>query len=171
MTSKQKNIALLVGFVLFLVFSYQFAIKKTIGAKKELQQLQKEKEEFNNSKNQVNYLQSQNIHLDSILKSNEIGIDVSFQQVILNKVSTYVNAHDLKIISFSAPHVFQENNERSITYVLEVGGDFKKLLNFVNYFENQRLGNIFSVKFEKKKNYSSNKNTLTTTIFLQKNTN
>jgi len=171
MTSKQKNIALLVGFALALLFSYQFAIKKTIQAKKGLNDLLEEKSEFNKSQNQISYLQSQNKYLDSILKSNQIAIDVSFQQVILNKVSNYVNNNNLKIVAFNAPHTFN-NKQRSITtYELEVSGSFNQLLSFVNYFENQRLGNIISIIFEKKKNYKSNKNYLTTKIFLEKTTN
>lgn len=168
MTSKQKNIALLVGFLLVLLLSYQFAIKNTLQAKDKYNELQKEKQLFENSKNKIGYLNAQNTYLDSILKSNEIIVDVSFQQVILNKVSKYVEQHQLKIISFNSPHIFKNNTNTLTTYQLEIEGDFIQLVNFVNYFENQRLGNLVSVSFLKKKNYRRNKNYLTVSIYLQK---
>ena len=169
MTSKQKNIALLVGFLIVLLLSYQFALKKTLDASNEYEKLLKEKKVYANATSKISYLKQHNNYLDSILKINEIYANVSFQQTILNKVSKYAEVHDLKITSFNSPHVFEEGKRKLITYTLELEGSFSSLLHFVNFFENQRLGNMVSVNFIKKKDYRRNKNYLRVKIYLQKN--
>jgi len=168
MTSRQKNIALLIGFLLVILLSYLFAIRNTLEAKSKLTALQIEKKLFNSSENKLNYLNQHNNYLDSILKLNEIYANVSFQQTILNKISKYTEENKLKISSFNIPHIFKENQKKLTTYTLEVQGNFIPLLKFLNYFENQRLGTIVSVNFMKKKNYRRNRNYLTVKIYLQK---
>ena len=53
MTDKQKNIALVVGFVFLLIISYSFSLKKTFELKHTLIELRKEKALLSNAEQRI----------------------------------------------------------------------------------------------------------------------
>ena len=167
MKDKQRNIALIVGFLLLLTISYVFSIQKTIDLKSRVKELKKEKELASNAGERIFNLQQENKYLDSILQLKELSIENSFQQTLLQKLNAFSKTATIEIISFDEPHLFREINTNLMTYSFEVKGDFKTLLKLVNTLEKQQLGEIISINFEKKKNYRRNKQELSAQFHIQ----
>ncbi|PQJ80292.1 hypothetical protein [Polaribacter porphyrae] len=170
MNDKQKNIALVIGFVLLFIISYVFSIQKTIDVKKSAKSLYKEKELLENASQRIFLLQQENKYLDSILKAKEISIENSFQQTLLQKLNSFQAKVPIDIIAFSEPHTIEENSTLLKTYSFEIKGTFNALLQLLNTLEKQQLGKLVSVKFEKKKNYRRNRDELIGHYFIQKRT-
>lgn len=168
MTDKQKNIGLVVGFIVLLVISYVFSIQKTIDLKTRLTALNKEKELLSNASERIFNLQQENKYLDSILQQKELSIENSFQQLLLNKINTFKKENPIEVISFKEPHQIEKNNTNLSTYFFEIKGSFNVLLKLTNFLERQQLGKLTSVNFEKKRNYRKNKEELTGQFYLQK---
>jgi hypothetical protein len=168
MTDKQKNIALIVGFLILLLISYQLAIKNTFVLKKRANELQQEKELLSNASQRIFNLQQENRYLDSILMKKEISIENSFQQTLLQKLNTFQKSISISIISFHEPHSIEQNNTVIKTYSFEIKGNFNALLKLLNTLETQQLGQLISIDFEKKKNYRRNKEELIGKFFIQK---
>ena len=168
MNSQQKNIGLLVGFLVSVFIAYHFAIKQTIEAKKRNVVLLKEKDLVDNAVTKIEYLHQKNNNLSSLLTSNNISIKSSFQQMLLEKITKFSKEKNITIIAFNQPHKIENNQTEIETYSFELKGNFVSLLKLINYVEHQQLGELISVNFEKKKNYKTNRNYLTSTIFLQK---
>ncbi|MDG2194263.1 MAG: hypothetical protein P8K77_05320 [Polaribacter sp.] len=165
---KLKNKLLVAGCVAMLFVVYQFAIQKTIDSKKVLRELTAEKELLHNAADRIAVLQQQNVHLDSLLNSYDISINSSFQQVLLQKITRFAKKKKLQVIAFNEPHQFASNGTKISTYSFEVKGNFIPLLQLVQFLEQQQLGALISIHFEKKKNYSANRTYLTCKLLLQK---
>ena len=104
MSLKQKNIALLIGFFIFLWFSYQFSIANTLEAKRKYNNLIDQKELLINIPQKINYLKQENKYLDSLLETNKINIESSFQNNLLQILNAYATKNQLKIVTFNEPH-------------------------------------------------------------------
>lgn len=167
MTDKQKNIGLIVGFILLLLISYQFSIRKTLDLKNRASVLTKEKELLSNASQRIFNLQQENRYLDSILQKKEISIENSFQQTLLQKINAYQKDVKVDIISFDEPHIFIRENTVLKTYSFEIKGNFSELLKLMNFLERQQLGKSISVNFEKKKNYRRNREELIGQFIIQ----
>jgi hypothetical protein len=168
MTDKQKNIALVIGFLLLLIVSYVFSIKKTLELKSRLVSLEKDKELLSNASERIYKLQQENKYLDAVLQKKELTIDNSFQQLLLSKINKFKNKNSIEVIAFNQPHKVTKNNTSLQTYSFEVKGSFNALLQLTNFIERQQLGELISVNFEKKRNYRKNKEELTGIYYLQK---
>lgn len=168
MSDKQKNIALIAGFLLLLIISYVFSIQKTFDLKTRVTSLKKDKELLSNANERIFSLQQENKYLDSILKLKDLSIENSFQQTLLNKLNTFSKKESIDIISFHEPHSFIQNNTHLNTYFFEIKGSFNALLKLVNTIERQQLGEIRSINLEKKKNYRRNRQELTGQFYIQK---
>ncbi|MDG1697987.1 MAG: hypothetical protein P8H93_03585 [Polaribacter sp.] len=168
MTDKQKNITLIVGFLMLFLISYVFSIQKTIDLKTKLTMLQKEKELMANAKTQIFNLQQKNKHLDAVLQQKELSIKNSFQQLLFNKLNVFKKECSMEVISFNEPHQTIMNQTKLLTYSFKIKGSFIALLKLTNYIERQQLGTLTSVNFEKKRNYRRNKEELTGLFYLQK---
>ena len=168
MTDKQKNITLIIGFLLLFVISYVFSIQKTIDLKSKLTMLQKEKELMADAETQIFNMQQKNKHLDAILQQKELSIENSFQQLLLNKLNVFKKECSIEVISFNEPHQTIKNHTKLLTYSFKIKGSFIALLKLTNYLERQQLGTLTSVNFEKKRNYRRNKEELTGLFYLQK---
>ncbi|CAM1356413.1 hypothetical protein [Tenacibaculum halocynthiae] len=168
MNNQQKNIGLLVGFLITLFVVYNFAIKNTFEVKNKYSNLLKEKQLLNNATNRTIYLTQKNNFLDSILKSKNVSLKNSFQQTLLQKITSFSEEKKIEVLAFDEPHEFIEKNTTITTFSFEVKGDFSTLLKLINHIEQQQLGELISIHFKKKKNYSKNRIYLTAAIFLQK---
>tara|TARA_B110001450_G_C17654732_1_gene494691 strand:- start:901 stop:1422 length:522 start_codon:yes stop_codon:yes gene_type:complete len=168
MTDKQKNITLVVGFLLLLLISYVFSIQKTIDLKSKLTMQKKEKELMSNAGIRIFNLQQKNKYLDAVLQQKELSIKNSFQQLLFNKLNVFKKECSIEVIAFNVPHQIIKNNTKLLTYSFKIKGNFIALLKLTNYLERQQLGTLTSVNFEKKKNYRRNKEELTGMFFIQK---
>jgi hypothetical protein len=168
MNSKQKNIALIIGFVLMLLISYRFSFSKTIEAKGRVEKLAKDKALLENAEANIRSLQMEEKYLDSILQSNDLSIENTFQQTLLIKITQFTNQHNLKLISSNEPHSFISEGTKLLTYEIEAQGSFRDLMLFSNYIEQQRLAKLASLTFLKKKNYRTRRDYLRCKIVLQR---
>lgn len=168
MEYKQKNRTLVAGFVLLLFVAYQFTFKKTFELNTSINKLSKDKELLSNAGERIKSLQMENRQLDAILQSNDISVDQSFEQTLLEKVVELEELHQLKLVSSGKPHIYESDEASMLSYVIEVKGDFRNLLLFASSLEQQRLGEFVSTSFEKKKNHSIGRNELKCKIIVQK---
>jgi len=168
MNSKQRNIALVVGFVVMLLISYRFAIKKTFDLGVKIEKLGKDKALLDNAEAQIQGLKMEEQYLDSILQSNDLSIENTFQQTLLIKVTQFTEKHKLKLISSNEPHSFVADGANLLTYEVEVKGSFRNLMLFANDMEQQRLAKVSSLQFIKKRNYRTRRNYLVCKLLLQR---
>lgn len=168
MSNQRKNTFLLLGFLALLFISYQISIKKTFAIKTQVTRLEKERDLLSNATHKIFLLQQENKYLDSILTKNNLSIESSFQQTLLEKLTAFAKKQSVDIISFKDPHSFKNNTMTLKTYAFEVKGYFNALLLLTNEIEKQQLGRLISVNFVKKKNYRRNRNELIGQFFIQK---
>ena len=169
MSLKQKNIALITGFFLLLWLTYQFSIAKTFVAKNEYNTLLNQKELLSNVPQKISYLKQQNKYLDSLLETNKITIESSFQNNLLQFINNYATYNQLKLVAFNEPHQFVKYDAILKTYSFTVKGNYANILKLIHKIEQRgNLGKLFSINFEKKKNYKTAKKSLECKIYLQK---
>lgn len=167
-SSKTNLILLALGFVVVLLISYPLTIKKTVELKDNYKKKRQKLESVKNADKLINTLLQENKFLDSILKVNDLQVNASFQQLLLNKITKYTQDNSgVKLTSLSSPHKF-ESKQIKETYIIETQGGFSALLTFLHYLENQRLGEVISITFIKNKNYRKNTFELSLKIYLQK---
>lgn len=168
MSNQQKNIVLAIATLVAFFIAYQFAIKNTIKVRHTYKRLLKEEELLTNAESSIQYLQQQNRYLDTLLQTHNVSVYNSFQQTLLQKISSYTTENKLEITAFNEPHVFTANNTSQKTYQVAVKGNFIALLKLLHFVEQQKLGTIISVHFEKKKNYRRNQQYVIVQLFIQK---
>lgn len=167
-SSKTNLILLALGFVVVLLISYPLTVKKTVELKDDYKKKRQRLESVKNADKLINTLLQENKFLDSILKVNDLQVNASFQQLLLNKITKYIQENSgVKLTSLSSPHKF-ESKQIKETYIIEVQGGFSALLTFLHYLENQRLGEVTSITYIKNKNYRKNTFELSLKIYLQK---
>lgn len=168
MTSKQKNRLLLLGLLILIVAAYQFSFKKTFELGGSLEKLTQDKLALDNAGAKLDLLQQQNVYLDSVLESNDVSANQSFQQNLLQKVDGLREKHKVKIVSLDPPHEFKKDGAVIESYLIEVKGGFRNLMLFSSDLEKQRLGKFSSVDFNKKMNYKTRRKELKCSIILQR---
>ena len=168
MSLKQKNIALLIGLVLLLWVANRLSFSKTFALKKQYEISQKEQKLFSNVSQKLVSLQQQNVYYDSILKSKKISTESSFQNNLLQTITSFADTTNTKVVAFKDPHEFKDNTTLINTFSFTLRGNFSKIVQLIYILEQHyKLGKIVSVNFEKKKNYRRNINFLECTILLQ----
>ena len=168
MNLKQKNIALLIGLVLLLWVANRLSFSKTFELKKQYEISQKEQKLFSNVSQKLLSLQQQNVYYDSILKSKKISTESSFQNNLLQTITSFADTTNTKVVAFKDPHKFKVNETLINTFSFTLNGNFSKIVQLIYILEQQyKLGKIVSVNFEKKKNYKRNNTFLECTILLQ----
>ena len=169
MTYKQKNIALVIGFLLLLWLSYQFSIPKTLNLKKQYNNLLEDTAILENGLDKIRQLKAENSYYDSIFESKKIAASSSFQNNLLTKVTAFGAENNLKVVSFNAPHVFDNNGTYINSYGLTVRADFNTITTLIYELEhNFKLGKIISVHFKKKRDYRRRRNYLDCELLLQR---
>lgn len=167
MTLKTKNRLLILGFGLVVLLAYQFAIKNTIDARKELNTLETGMHGFDNIPEQLAVLRAKNNYLDSILEVNKIKT-TALENNLLQKLNLYADSTQLKIVSFNKPHLTQQDESQINTYDFTIEGSYNALIGLIYQLEKKVLfGEVIHLQFSKKKNYRSNKYYLQTRVLLK----
>ncbi|MFV0247586.1 MAG: hypothetical protein ACK5H1_01310 [Tenacibaculum sp.] len=136
--------------------------------KKVYKKLLQQKGIFDKSSQSISLLQQKNIYLDSVLDRENISAHNSFQQALLKKLTDFTTNKELELITFNEPHVITENQVDQETYFFELKGGFIDILKAINYLEQQKMGALTSVNFQKNKNYKTNTAYLSAKIFIRK---
>ena len=167
MTKQQKNIALIVSFVLALILCYNFAIKNTLQLKKQHSELKREAVSLKDSPQQLAILKQKNVYYDSLLTKFQLG-GSSIQNNLLKIINTHANNNALKVVDFLEPHV-SKNDELVIkTYDFTLEGTYNNINQLVYLLEQQtKFGEVISLHFEKKKNYRTGRFYLQARVLLK----
>ncbi|MFY7669768.1 hypothetical protein ACOSP6_01635 [Tenacibaculum sp. MEBiC06402] len=168
MSYKRKNILLLIGFIVSIPLLYYTTFKSTIDLKNTYAKLLKEKIETDNITSRTLAFRYEGKYIDSILAKENIFVDNSFQQILLKKINGYQESSKIEIIEFNNPIEVLDNSIKSQLYPITIKGDFNSLLQFLNYFEREGLGEIKSYSFKKKKDYARRKEYLVLELLLKK---
>lgn len=169
MSLQQKNIALLAGFIILLWLAYILSISKTFEIKNKYSTLNDQKEVITNIPQQLNYLNQQNAHYDTLLEENKISTTSSFQNNLLQIINSFSDANALKIVAFNEPHTFIKNDAILKTYSFRVKGNYGNILKLIYEMEQgANYGKLISINFDKKKNYKTNRTFLECQILLQR---
>lgn len=167
MKQRNKNILLILGFIVILIFCYQVSIKKTFGLKHEISSLNDSISRYEYLSKQSQNLKAKEIYLDSILSTNNLK-NISVQNNILDDLNTLSEEKGFSIVAFNEPHSISESNITVNSYAFRLQGDFNDMLELVYHFEQEtNLGKISHVNFEKKKDYRKNKDYLECFVVMQ----
>jgi len=157
-----------IGFLLVLYLSYVLAISKTVETKREFLALQQEEQQFNNLSQQLFLLRKKEHYLDSTLQSLNLG-NTSMENNLLRRVNQEAEKHQLKVMDFNPPHVYNDNGTVYKTFHLVLRGTFLDILKAIQAIEQQgSFGEVAHIEFTKQKNYRTSQNYLEATIFIQK---
>lgn len=167
MTSKTKKNSLIFAVVLTFLICYQFAISNTLDLRKEYKTLAKEELLFKDIPKQLSILSGKQQHYDSILNKMNLG-NTSMENNLIRAINTAAEQHQLKVIDFNRPHIYLDKGTEMNTFDFTLEGGFTNILKSIYAIEQKgNFGEIVHLNFEKKKNYSTRKNFLNATIFLQ----
>jgi len=168
MTSKNKNILLVVGFVLALVIAYQFAIADTLALRKTYNDLQKEQSIFQSTPQKLASLKQRERVYDSVLNANNIG-GSSMQNELLRSISEISESSNLKITAFNEPHTFENENYQTLTYSFSVTGSFNNIQKLLHHLEQKTsFGELVNVQYKRNRDYRKRRNYLEAAILLRR---
>ena len=157
---KNKNILLVLGFVLLLIIAYQFAFSKTLAIKKEINSLETKSIAFQNVGNLFATLDYRIRYADSILGKNNLK-NSSVQNNLLDFLNRQSTTNQFTISDFSEPHRFTENEVTITSYRFSIVGGFRDILEMIYKLEQeQAFGKIVHIHFEKKRDYRMGKDFL-----------
>jgi hypothetical protein len=167
MSKKQKNIALIIGFIIAIVLCYQLAISKTFQQKEQYNYLKQQELLFENAPKQLSLLKQKEVYYDSLLTKYQLD-GSSIQNNLLKVINLYARNNSLKVISFLEPHVIVKNDLIIKTYEFVLEGDYNSIIGMAYQLEQQtKFGEIVNLHFEKKKNFRTGKNYLQARILLR----
>ena len=167
MMIRQKNSALVIGFIVVLLLGYWLSISETLSLKRNYQNLKAQEELFANIPQRLSLLQQKEHYYDSLLQHYQIS-GTSIQNNLLKTIERYAANHDLKVVAFDPPHTLAENSRKTSSYTFRVAGDFKSILGLAYQLEQRnKFGMIASLEFEKLKNYRTGKVSLEGQFILQ----
>lgn len=168
MSYKRKNWMLLIGFIVLLPILYVISFEDTLALKKHYNNLVKQKETSDNITSNILFLKQEEKYIDSILVKENVLLNNSFQQILLKKINAFKEDNDIEIVSFDNYIKVINNGIPSEIYSFAIKGDYNTLLQFVNYFERQGVGEIKSYSFKKKRSFSKRREYLTLEILLKR---
>ncbi|NRR91382.1 hypothetical protein HSX10_07380 [Winogradskyella undariae] len=167
MTRNQKNIALILSFILALVICYQLAIIKTLEQKEQYNAMSKEAVLFKNAPKQLSFLKQKEVYYDSLLTKYQLD-GSSIQNNLLKVINRFTRDNNIKVINFLEPHVIENDDLVIKTYEFVLEGDYNSINKLIYQLEQQtKFGEIINLHFEKKKNFRTGKYYLQTKVLLR----
>ena len=167
MSSKQKNIALIVGFIAILYICYLLAVSKTLEQEEQYNTLTKEVLLSKNAPKQLSLLKQKEVYYDSLLTKYQLD-GSSIQNNLLKVINSYADANNLKVVSFLEPHVISQNDLSIKTYDFTLEGLYNDINKLIYQLEQQtKFGEIVNLHFEKKKNFKTGRYYLQVRVLLK----
>lgn len=167
MTNKNKNILLVIGFILVIIVCYILAFSKTMNLKNDYNDLKKEELLFKNTPKQLSLLMKKQRYYDSLLNKYQVN-GGSIQNNLLRTINDIAGDNNLKVVRFLEPHSVENNNLTVKTYQFTVQGNYNNILKLIHHLEQKtKFGEIVNFNFEKKKNYRTNKYYLQASVLLK----
>lgn len=167
MTKRQKNIVLVIGFILALFICFQLAISNTLEQKNQYETLKLESKVFENSPKQLSILKQKETYYNSLLEKYQLD-GSSLQNNLLKTINAFAEQNGIKVISFLEPHITQRNELEIKTYQFVLEGNYSSINKLVYKLEQDtKFGEIINLHFEKKKNYKTGKSYLQASVLLK----
>lgn len=168
MKQTTKNSILIIGFLLAVLFAYQFSFSKTLETKSRLDSLKLQIDQSKLGSQNILGLRSKETYLDSIIENNR-NESTSLQNNLLNILNKNSLEYSFKIINFKEPHFGVSPDSTHITsFQFTLEGKYKDLEELLYKLENEHsLGSLSHISFEKKKDYRLNKTFLQCSMILQ----
>jgi hypothetical protein len=145
---KQKNLALVLLFVLLSITAYKRSFSNLIAAYNENKELTTLAEEINKKSKNLDKLSKEIALYDNYLGNQNVPVDI-VQQEIVNFSTTHsgISINDLQSI-----HTFEGENYKAYSIQLDVIGNLNDLLKLAYDFETQfNSSRVVSTKFYKTK--------------------
>ena len=167
MTNKNKNIALVIGFIIILILCYKLAISNTVMLKNQFNELKQQEVLFKNAPKQLSLLKQKQNHYNGLLKKHQLD-GSSIQNNLLKTINSYSKTNGLKVIEFLEPHNTIKEDIVIKTYRFTLEGNYNAILGLIHKLEQDtKFGEIKSLYFKKEKNYRTGKHFLQAKIFLR----
>jgi len=167
MTPRNKNIFLLVGFLIMVLISYQLSISRTISLKKDINLLKEQNINSDNLARLSANLGQREKFADSVLKKNNIK-GVSIQNNLLELLNSEALKGDFIITQFTEPHHIIENEVAITSYQFGLKGSFRSIENVLYQLEQEyNFGQVSHVRFEKKRDYRRGKDYLECSVIVE----
>jgi hypothetical protein len=167
LTYKQLFYLYAAGLLLVMIIVFKIALRPTF----EMRRLVKEKEAVLSTVSIApQQIKEINRKLESLNRQFESfsSSDISIRDRILQDISNYCMQHDLVVYSYPEPHFFDNN-----TFIVEsnriiLKGDFKNLLQLVNYIESKaNSGRIVHLEFYAEQNRKTKQRELFLALLFQ----
>lgn len=168
MTKTQKNISIVLGILLLYGFAYVFAFSKTLNLASQIDGFRAQKSNIQKTSQELQRLDQKYQFLDSLLIENNRSLTKPFEQVLLSQLTAFSKTHQLEIIAFGKPHIYENDQVRTLSYTIQLRGHYKDLIAAQLYLEQQRFGELIHIRYEKKKNYTTGRVYVESTLILQK---
>lgn len=169
MKLNKKNKLLIAGLILGLYIGYTYAISNTLLYYRKYKEQQNLLAINSNDPTLLKKLVYKEKQLDSLLLEYGHHKEGSFQNLLLQELSSISKSNSLRIIDFQEPHIVSGNDITTSSYIFSLEGSFNGILLLLNTIENNpSLGVVKHINFSKKTNYKTNTDYLTAEIILQK---
>ena len=166
-TYKKKNVLLIIGTVLSVLFVYTLGIKKTINAYEEYADSKKKMELAANAPVMARQLEKELMQMDVKL-GNQNTKERNTDEALLGLLTNYCQNNHAVLREFPQTSIAEQGDMSIETNQFMVGGNFSTLINLVYTLEQKnKLGKVASANYQLKKEFKTKEMVLTSTIFLQ----
>lgn len=164
---RQKNIVLIIGFVIFLLIAYSVSISETIHLMNKKVEIENKLRKVSSAPSKIIEIQKELLSLDANLGSIDKAKD--FQHILLEKATSYCQNHrEINLDQFPKPYINQQKGYQLETYLCILEGSFKDALGFIYNIEQKwKIGKSVSSEFKVETNYRTGAKKLYTTIYIQ----
>jgi hypothetical protein len=167
MSQRNKNILLVVGFLLLILIAYNFAFSKTIALKKQVDTLEQKTKSLSNYALLAANLEKREKFADSILNKNNINSS-SIQNNLLEFLNILSSDGNFTISDFNEPHTFSENGATITSYQFTLKGNYNEVLQVIYSLEQKyNFGRVVNVHFEKKRDYRKERDYLECSVIVE----
>ncbi|EGV42270.2 hypothetical protein BZARG_369 [Bizionia argentinensis JUB59] len=167
MTSRNKNITLIIGFIILLFVCFKMAISKSIDLVHEHNSLKIQELLFNNTPKELSLLKQKHKYYDSLFNKYQLN-GSSIQNNLLKSINATAEENNIKIISFLEPHIALQNDLTIKTYKFVIEGDYNHIIQLIHQLEQKsKYGEIINLHFEKKKNFRTGNSFLEASVLLR----
>lgn len=161
--AKRQFQIMLIGIILLFLFAYQFSFKRTIELIDTYQSGLSTMSKAANAPEKIANYKSQINLLEASLKTTNYDRETLFDAIHLFCVDK-----NLSLSNFLPEQKKTQGELELITSPIEVSGGYFEIVQLAYFIEQEeKLGHIASIDFEKKKNLKTKKEKLIASIYLQ----
>ncbi|MEL6809720.1 MAG: hypothetical protein AAFP76_00100 [Bacteroidota bacterium] len=166
-TPRNKNIVLIVGFIIVLLLSYRFVLSKTIFLKNEISKLEQHLVSSEDLAHIALQLDQREKFIDSVLQKNNLK-HLSIQNNLLEFLNREAREGTFQITQFTEPHRSVENEVTTTSYRFTLRGSFLACEQIIYQLEQAyNFGKITHLKFEKKRDFRKGKDYLECNVIIE----